>query len=54
MRDETIAGVLRLRGPTRPTVPLVFDSPHSGTIYPDDFRHVAFDRPIRYATGDRG
>lgn len=41
MRDEAIAGVLRLQGPAQPTVPVVYDSPHSGTIYPDDFRHVA-------------
>jgi N-formylglutamate amidohydrolase len=26
------------RDPDAPEVPLVFDSPHSGTIYPDDFR----------------
>jgi N-formylglutamate amidohydrolase len=30
--------VLFRRDPVAPEVPLVFDSPHSGTIYPDDFR----------------
>jgi N-formylglutamate amidohydrolase len=49
MRDETLAGVLRFRGPDRPRVPLVFDSPHSGTIYPDDFRHVAPLQALRRA-----
>ncbi len=50
MRDETIDEVLRLRGPDRPTVPLVFDSPHSGTIYPNDFRHIGLRPPysLRY------
>jgi N-formylglutamate amidohydrolase len=49
MRDETLAGVLRLKGPDRPRVPLMFDSPHSGTIYPDDFRHVAPHQALRKA-----
>jgi N-formylglutamate amidohydrolase len=35
---ETIPGILLRRDPEAPEVPLVFDSPHSGTIYPEDFR----------------
>jgi N-formylglutamate deformylase len=31
-------GILVRRDPTAPEVPLVFDSPHSGTVYPEDFR----------------
>ena len=29
-----------LRAPLAPAVPLVCDSPHSGTWYPDDYRHA--------------
>jgi N-formylglutamate deformylase len=34
-------GVLRRDDPTGDIVPLVFDSPHSGVTYPDDFNHAA-------------
>ncbi|MBV8652211.1 MAG: N-formylglutamate amidohydrolase [Alphaproteobacteria bacterium] len=34
-----IPGVLFRRDPVAPEVPLVFDSPHSGTEYPADFRY---------------
>jgi len=30
----------RIERPTRSDAPLIFDSPHSGSIYPDDFNHV--------------
>jgi N-formylglutamate amidohydrolase len=33
-----IPGVLWLRDPEAAEIPLVFDSPHSGSRYPDDFR----------------
>src|ERR1700730_12322021 len=33
-----IPGVLWRRDPRAPEVPLVFDSPHSGSEYPEDFR----------------
>ena len=36
--NQHIPGVLTLRAPTEPAVPLVFDSPHSGCVYPADFR----------------
>ena len=35
--DQTIPGVLIRRDPRAPEIPLVFDSPHSGTEYPADF-----------------
>lgn len=35
--NKTIPGVLTFEAPTVPEVPVVFDSPHSGTDYPDDF-----------------
>lgn len=34
---HTLPGVLFRRDPTAPEVPLVFDSPHSGVEYPEDF-----------------
>src|SRR5215813_8497036 len=36
--DFEIPGVLWRRDPQAEEVPLVFDSPHSGSSYPDDFR----------------
>lgn len=35
-----LSGVWRRSGGAVPAVPLVLDSPHSGTIYPDDFGHA--------------
>jgi N-formylglutamate amidohydrolase len=35
---EPTERVLVRHDPVAPEVPLVFDSPHSGTVYPDDFR----------------
>ena len=35
--------------PTVHAVPVVFDSPHSGTIYPHDFNHVVERRLLRQA-----
>ena len=32
--------LVRIERPRSAPVPLVFDSPHSGSIYPDDFDHV--------------
>lgn len=39
--DLTLPGVLSLAGPTGTVKPLLLDSPHSGTRYPDDFRTIA-------------
>ncbi|UCE31902.1 MAG: N-formylglutamate amidohydrolase [Burkholderiales bacterium] len=37
--------MIRIEAPVAPAVALVFDSPHSGSQYPDDFGH-AIDRSI--------
>ena len=37
LMNTVIPGVLTFKVPTAPEVPVVFDSPHSGTDYPDDF-----------------
>ncbi len=38
--DLVVPGVLSLVGPTGPVRPLMLDSPHSGTCFPDDFETV--------------
>lgn len=38
--SHVIPGVLFREDPRAAEVPLVFDSPHSGTEYPSDFRHA--------------
>ena len=38
--ERHIPGVLLSRGPIGPALPLVFDSPHSGRDYPEDFGHA--------------
>ncbi len=35
-----IPGVVERFDPQDPVVPVVFDSPHSGNVYPDDFGHT--------------
>ncbi len=47
--DHLVPRVLELRGPAAPALPLVFDSPHSGTDYPDDFEHLAPLSALRQA-----
>lgn len=37
---RSIPGVFTLYEPTAPAVPVIFDSPHSGTEYPADFDYV--------------
>jgi len=40
MSNENLIGeVVRVRGETEQLIPLVLDSPHSGTFYPKDFGH---------------
>lgn len=46
---ETIPGVLTVSGLATQRLPLVFDSPHSGTDYPADFGHVADPMDVRKA-----
>ncbi len=38
--DRHLPGVLTSRRPAGPALPLVFDSPHSGRVYPEDFGHA--------------
>jgi len=38
--DRHLPGVFLSRGPIGPALPLVFDSPHSGRDYPEDFGHA--------------
>jgi N-formylglutamate amidohydrolase len=38
--DRHLPGVLLSRRPIGPALPLVFDSPHSGRDYPEDFGHA--------------
>ncbi len=49
MKNQLVPRVLDLRGPAAPALPLVFDSPHSGTDYPDDFAHLAPMSAVRQA-----
>lgn len=49
MIPAPIPGVLDIEGAETQRVPLVFDSPHSGTLYPDDFRHSADPAQVRMA-----
>jgi len=49
MKNQFIPRVLELRAPIAPALPLVFDSPHSGTDYPDDFQHLAPMSAVRQA-----
>lgn len=44
-----IPGVLEVWGAERQHLPLVFDSPHSGTDYPADFRPIADPAALRMA-----
>jgi len=44
-----IPGVLSIEGETNQSIPLVLDSPHSGTEYPADFKHTADPALLRQA-----
>lgn len=44
-----LPGVLTVRGAETQALPLVFDSPHSGTDYPADFDHAADPATLRHA-----
>jgi N-formylglutamate deformylase len=48
VRRVKIDGVIERFDPTTP-VPLVFDSPHSGVVYPPDFKFTAPDELVRTA-----
>ena len=47
--DRTIPGVLFRANPKTTEVPLVFDSPHSGTDYPEDFDYICPRSVLRTA-----
>jgi N-formylglutamate deformylase len=47
--SHTIPHVLTIHGRQTQAVPLVFDSPHSGTDYPADFAHAADPQILRHA-----
>ena len=47
--DQHTAGVIRVRGTASQVLPLVLDSPHSGTDYPEDFAHQADPSRLRSA-----
>lgn len=49
MTDTVIPGVLFERHPTTDALPLVFDSPHSGSDYPSDFETVVAHDVLRDA-----
>lgn len=51
MHKDCIEGVYNLTRPEN-ALPLVFDSPHSGTVYPDDFNH-ACEQPLLEWTEDK-
>lgn len=44
-----IPGVLTVEGAETQSLPLVLDSPHSGTVYPDDFGHAVDPVGLRFA-----
>lgn len=46
---QTVPHVLSVHGIDTQSVPLIFDSPHSGTDYPADFDHVADPLTLRHA-----
>ena len=47
--QHDVNGVLRRHDPVGAPIPLVFDSPHSGERYPDDFDHLPPREVIRQA-----
>ncbi len=47
MNEQNIPGVLSFAEPANGGVPVIFDSPHSGTVYPDDFRYTVAEDILR-------
>ncbi|SVB99635.1 uncharacterized protein METZ01_LOCUS252489, partial [marine metagenome] len=47
--DQPTSEVVRVRGAESQVLPLVLDSPHSGTDYPPDFDHQADPARLRSA-----
>ena len=46
---KTIPGIMVVHEPEDDSVPVIFDSPHSGTEYPDDFGCIAPMKDLRSA-----
>ncbi|WP_439137872.1 N-formylglutamate amidohydrolase [Roseicyclus sp.] len=46
---DTVPGVLSVSGESQQRLPLIFDSPHSGTQYPPEFTHAADPALLRQA-----
>ena len=49
MQDEEQPGVFRLQLPAAPRVPVLFESPHSGRLYPPDFASCQPEAALRPA-----
>ncbi len=47
VNDVAVPGVYSLHRPQVPAVPVVFDSPHSGTVFPADFGSIVPERILR-------
>ncbi len=47
MNEVTVSGVYSLHVPEEAAAPVVFDSPHSGTVFPDDFGTIVPERVLR-------
>ncbi len=45
--NKSIPGVLNFQGPEAREVPVIFDSPHSGTTYPEDFEYSLSEKILR-------
>lgn len=45
--NKNIPGVLTFQEPTTSAVPVIFDSPHSGTTYPEDFEYSLSEKILR-------
>ena len=41
--------ILTILGEENQTIPLIFDSPHSGNFYPEDFKHNTTFEKLRQA-----
>ena len=46
--EDLVDEVVRVRGATQQLIPLVLDSPHSGTFYPSDFGHQVPIEQLRW------
>lgn len=48
-RNDRLADFYHIHRPSGPGIPLVFDSPHSGSTYPDDFHYACSLETLRRA-----